>query len=211
MKVLVACEYSGRVREAFRRLGHDAWSYDLLPADDNSPYHVQGDVLNNLNDGWDIIIAHPPCTDLSSAGASRWPQKQLDGRQKKGVEFVLKIANADCPKIVIENPVGFLSTAWRKPDQIINPFQFGEAERKRTCLWIKGLPLLVPTDIVEVKPAGFVVRKSGAKIGKYYYYYYHQGKNAHERSKTFQGIAAAMGAQWGAAPPNTQDQGEKEA
>lgn len=186
-----------RSPEAFRKLGHDAWSCDILPADDNSPYHIQGDVFPLLDNQWEMIIAHPPCTDLSSAGSSQWLKKQADGRQQEAIDFVLAIANAKCPRIAIENPVGILSTIWRKPDQIIEPFHFGEAERKRTCLWLKGLPLLTPTDIVEVKPSGYAIRKSGPKAGKKYYYYYHQSKNAHERSRTFQGIANAMAAQWG--------------
>jgi site-specific DNA-cytosine methylase len=200
MKVLVACEYSGRVRDAFIRQGHEAVSCDILPTDSPGP-HYQGDVKDILHEGWDMIIAHPPCTHLSAAGAAYWKQKQEDGRQQQAIDFVLMIAKTDCPKIAIENPTGILSKAWRKPDQIINPFQFGEPERKRTCLWLKGLPLLVPTEVVPAEPQGSIIRKTGSKAGKKYNYYFHQSKSAHERSKTFQGIADAMAGQWG----NLQD------
>ncbi len=198
MKILVACEFSGRVREAFRKLGHDAWSCDLLPSDDNSPYHIQGDVLERLNEGWDMMIAHPPCTYLSNAGLHYITGDSGRGiKVAEAVHFFLQLYNAKVPLIAVENPVGYMSTHFRKPDQIVQPFWFGEAERKATCLWLKGLPKLVPTDMVGIKPKGTVTRKTGPKAGKKYNYYFHNGKNAHERSRTFQSIANAMAEQWG--------------
>ena len=148
LKILVACEVSGKVRETFRKKGHDAWSCDIMLSDDNSEYHIQDDVLNRLN-GWDIIIAFPPCTHLAVSGARWFEEKRKDGRQQKAIDFFMRIANADCPKIVIENPIGIMSEVWRKPDQIIQPWQFGHGETKATCLWLKGLPKLRPTNIVD--------------------------------------------------------------
>lgn len=167
MRVLVACESSGTVREAFRKLGHDAWSCDLLPADDASPFHVVGDaryVISNMiaNDGqdmvpinqaeWDLVIAHPPCTHLASAGAKHFAAKRLDGRQQQGVDLFMSIVDA-CEKYAkawaIENPIGIMSKAYRKPDQIIQPYWFGDEARKSTCLWLHNLPKLTPTNMVS--------------------------------------------------------------
>lgn len=154
MKVLVACEFSGVVRRAFRARGHDAWSCDLLPAEDASEYHIQGDVLEVLGDGWDMMIAHPPCTYLCSSGL-HW-NKRTPGRDEKTHEAMLFVfnllgvgfVNHDIPRIALENPVGRIGTAYRKPDQIIQPWQFGHDASKATCLWLSGLPKLVPTSHV---------------------------------------------------------------
>lgn len=147
MRILVACEYSGKVREAFRKLGHDAWSCDLLPADDNSPYHYQCDVLTLMDKGWDMMVAHPPCTHLAVSGA-RWFKDKRE-EQAEALEFVRKLLNAPIPKIALENPVSVISSKIRKPDQIIQPWQFGHGETKATCLWLKNLPKLEPTEIVD--------------------------------------------------------------
>ena len=138
MKVLVACEYSGIVREAFAKRGHDAWSCDLLPTDQPSDKHIQGDVLEVINQGWDLIIAHPPCTLLSLSVAKYWAEKRADGRQQAAIKFVEDIWDADCPRICIENPVGALTNHSKlgRASQYINPFEFGHAEQKRTGLWL---------------------------------------------------------------------------
>ena len=153
MKVLVACEYSGVVREAFAKRGHDAWSCDLLPTDQPSDKHIQGDVLEVINDGWDLIIAHPPCTHLSLSGAKYWAEKRADGRQQAAIKFVEDIWDADCPRICIENPVGALTKHSKlgKATQYIQPYEFGHAEQKRTGLWLKGLPKLKGTKFIDVK------------------------------------------------------------
>ena len=190
MKVLVACEYSGKVREAFRKLGHDAWSCDLLPADDNSPYHIQDDVLKHL-DGWDMIIAHPPCTHLAVSGARHFAAKIADGRQQEGIDFFMAMVNAPCERIMVENPISIMSTKYRKPDQIIQPWQFGHGETKATCLWLKNLPPLVPTNIVEGREQN-IWRKKGVPKGMPVWKW---------RSQTYQGIANAMAEQWGGGKP----------
>ena len=188
MKILVACEYSGRVREAFRKLGYDAWSCDLLPSDDNSPYHIQGDVLELLDKGWDMMIAHPPCTHLAVSGARWFKDKQQE--QVEALEFVRTLLNAPIPKIALENPVSIISTKIRKPNQIIQPWQFGHGETKATCLWLKNLPELQPTNIVEGREQN-IWRKKGVPKGMPLWKW---------RSLTFQGIANAMAEQWGKAP-----------
>lgn len=182
MRVLVACEYSGRVREAFRKLGHDAWSCDLLASDDNSPYHIQGDVLDILNDGWDMMIAHPPCTHLAVSGARWFKDKQTE--QAEALEFVQKLLDAPIPKIALENPISIISSRIRKPNQIIQPWQFGHGETKATCLWLKNLPELQPTDIVSGRENKVWCMPPSAERWKL-------------RSITFQGIADAMANQWG--------------
>ena len=207
MKVLVACEYSGTVRDAFIRRGHDAISCDLLPTDKNGP-HYQGDVMNVINDGFDLMIAHPPCTYLTVT-ANKWLKDQptrksgaLVGQARRearqeAINFFLLLANCDIPKIAIENPVGCMSSVWRKPDQIIQPMEFGHKEPKKTCLWLKGLPLLRPTHF-GVEPE-YTVTKSGRNIATWYYFADNtKGSNRSKlRSKTFQGIADAMADQWG--------------
>lgn len=200
MKVLVACEYSGRVRDAFAAKGHDAWSCDILPTE--SPgQHIQGDIMEHLNEGWDLMVAHPPCTYLSNAGAGWFNEEKYGDKarerkrlRQEAFEFVMKLAEAPIDKIAIENPVGWLNSHWRKPDQIINPFQFGDPHKKRTCLWLKNLPLLEETNVVEPLIMGYY--KSGPKKGKKMFFT-DSIRNPHVRSLTFQGIADAMADQWG--------------
>ena len=195
-RVLVACEFSGRVRDAFAAQGWDAWSCDLLPTEQPGQ-HYQCDVREVLNEGWDLMISHPPCTYLCCAGL-HYSKKDASRMQKtlEALDFVKYLLDCDISHIAVENPIGYISTAYRKPDQIVNPFQFWEAERKATCLWLKGLPPLIPQTNLEVKPRGSIVRKTGANVGKVYNYYWRQGKTAHERSRTFRGIARAMAEQW---------------
>lgn len=183
MRVLVACEYSGRVRDAFIRQGHEALSCDLLPTDVEGP-HYQGDVFDILNDGWDLMIAHPPCTDLAVSGARHFAAKIADGRQQAALDFVQRLLDAPIPKIALENPISVISSKIRKPDQIIQPWMFGHGETKATCLWLKNLPLLVPTDIVEGREARVHRMPPSPDRWK-------------ERSRTLEGIAAAMAEQWG--------------
>jgi hypothetical protein len=181
MRVLIACEFSGIVRDAFRRLGHDAWSCDLLPTEREGP-HIQGDALEILDDGWNLMIAHPPCTYLAVSGA-RW-FKYRRFKQAGASKFFMDLATASIPHIAIENPVSIMSTVWRKPDQYIQPWQFGHPETKKTCLWLKNLPLLEPTDIVEGRE-GRVWREPPSPD---------RWKN---RSRFYTGIADAMAEQWG--------------
>ena len=192
MKVLVACEYSGIVREAFALKGHDAWSCDLLPTDQPSDKHIQGDVLEIINNDWNLIIAHPPCTHLSVSGAARWAEKVADGRQQAAIKFVEDIWNANCPFIAIENPVGALSSRSKlgKASQYIQPYEFGHAEQKKTGLWLKGLPKLIPTDVIDVSNLPDNQRQR--------LHYLPPSKDRWKiRSTTFQGIADAMADQWG--------------
>lgn len=150
MKVLIACEESQAVTKEFRKLGHEAYSCDVLPCSGGYPeWHLQHDVIELLEQNWDMIIAFPPCTDLAVSGARHFERKIADGSQQKSIEFFMKIANATCERIAIENPIGIMSKIWRKPDQIIQPWQFGDKAQKSTCLWLKGLPKLVPTNIVD--------------------------------------------------------------
>lgn len=182
MRVLVACEFSGVVRESFRAKGHDAWSCDLLPSDDDSPYHHQGTVLTILENDWDLMIAHPPCTHLASSGA-RW-FKDKANEQLWGIAFFMAMVKARIDKIAVENPIGIMSSTYRKPDQIIQPWQFGHGETKATCLWLKNLPKLQPTNIVEGREARIHKMPPSKDRGKL-------------RSITYQGIAKAMADQWG--------------
>lgn len=188
MNVLVACEFSGVVRRAFRDLGHDAWSCDLLPSDDDSEFHIISDVFNCFNPldarhaNWDLIIAHPPCTHLAVSGA-RWFKSKLE-EQKEAIEFFIRFTKLNFTKIAIENPIGIMSTLYRKPDQIIQPWHFGHGETKATCLWLKGLPKLSPTHIVSGREARIHKMPPSADRGKL-------------RSITYQGIADAMAYQWG--------------
>lgn len=181
MRVLVACEFSGVVREAFRALGHDAWSCDLLPTEAPGP-HIQGDVLAVLQDGWDLMVAHPPCTHLAVSGA-RWFKDKLP-EQAAALDFVRALLSAPIPRVALENPVSIISSRIRKPDQIIQPWQFGHGETKATCLWLKGLPLLEPTHIVSGREARVHKMAPGPDRWR-------------ERSRTFTGIAGAMAGQWG--------------
>ena len=195
MRVLIACEYSGAVRDAFIKMGHDAVSCDLLPTDVPGPHH-HGSVLDILNDGWDMMIAFPPCTHLAVSGARWFAAKRADGRQQQGIDFFMELANANIPKIAIENPVGIMSTQWRKPDQIVQPWQYGHEATKTTCLWLKGLPELTPTNVVG-KGARHVT-KSGRSLPEWYNLPPSEDRWK-IRSKTFQGIADAMAQQWGGA------------
>jgi hypothetical protein len=185
MKVLVACEYSGRVRDAFLAKGHEAMSCDLLPTDVPGPHH-QGNVLDVINDGWDLMIAHPPCTHLAVSGARHFAAKQASGVQQEALEFVKRLLDAPIAKIALENPISIISSRIRKPDQIIQPWQFGHGETKATCLWLKGLPLLAPTKIVEGRADRIHKMPPSPNRWKL-------------RSTTYQGIANAMAEQWGVA------------
>lgn len=197
MRCLIACEYSGRVRQAFRDLGHDAWSCDLLESEDGSPYHIQGDVMTVIGHGWDLMIGHPPCTHLSVSGARHFAAKRADGRQQEAIDFFLALARAPIPRIAIENPVCIMSSVWRKPDQVIQPHWFGHPEFKATCLWLKGLPPLVPTNRLEVPAKDSDEWKAWNRVHRM-----PPGVDRwKERSRTYQGIANQMAAQWGALLP----------
>lgn len=184
MKVLVACEFSGIVRDAFRRRGHDAWSCDLLDCEASEEFHIKGDVLSIVRDGWDIMIAHPPCTDLAVSGARYFAAKIADGRQQRALDFVRALMEAPINQIAVENPISIISTKIRKPDQIIQPWQFGHGETKKTCLWLKNLPKLTPTNIVNGREPRIHHMAPGPNRWR-------------ERSRTFHGIADAMADQWG--------------
>lgn len=181
MKVLIACEYSGIVRDAFIERGYDAMSCDLLPTERPGP-HYQGDVFDIIGDGWDLMIAHPPCTDLAVSGA-RWFHLKTE-KQAEALEFVRKLLHAPIPHIALENPVSIISSRIRKPNQIIQPWQFGHGEMKTTCLWLKWLPKLMATNIVSGREQR--IWKMSQSAGRW-----------KERSRTFPGIAAAMADQWG--------------
>ena len=196
-KVLAACEESQAVTIEMRKLGIEAYSCDLEPCSGGHPeWHIQGDVISLLNHEWDMIIAFPPCTHLAVSGARWFKEKRKDGRQQKGIDFFMQFANAKCKRIAIENSVGIMSTIWRKPDVIIQPYEFGDSCSKRTCLWLKGLPLLIPTDIVNKGEQ--IKYKSGRSMPKWYADAFRlpPKERAKIRSKTFQGIAKAMAAQW---------------
>lgn len=192
MRVLVACEYSGVVRDAFIRAGHDAMSCDLLPTDAPGP-HYQGSVFDVIDGCWDLMIAHPPCTDLAVSGAAWFKDKKMDGRQAASISFFMKLIKADIPMIAVENPVCIMSSLYRKPDQIIQPYMFGHLETKATCLWLKGLPTLTPTNNVKEQTMA-LPEKERMRL----HYLPPSEDRWKERSKTFQGIADAMAEQWGA-------------
>lgn len=191
MKVLVACEYSGRVRDAFIERGHDAWSCDLLPSESDKGPHYRGDIRDMLGAGWDLMVAHPPCTHLAVSGARWFKDKQEE--QAEALAFVKLLLDADIPRIALENPVSIISSRIRKPDQIIQPWFFGHNESKKTCLWLKGLPKLEPTDMLpgdhrtirdNQTPSG--QNKLGPSPDRWKI-----------RSATYPGIAKAMAEQWG--------------
>lgn len=195
MRVLVACEYSGRVREAFRSRGHDAWSCDLLESEDESPYHLVGDALDHIHGQYDLLICHPPCTDLAVSGARHFPAKIADGRQQRAIDFVQALMDAPCERIAIENPISVISSKIRKPDQIIQPWMFGHPETKSTCLWLKGLPKLVPNDDAEHVRAHMMTLPVSERNRVH-----HMPPGPErwkERSRTYLGIAEAMAEQWG--------------
>lgn len=180
MRVLVACEFSGRVRDAFIKRGHDAVSCDLLDTEIDGP-HYKGDVFDIINTGWDLMIAHPPCTHLAVSGAKHFKSKQKE--QEEAVEFVKRLLSADIDKIALENPISVLSTKIRKPDQIVQPWMFGHGETKATCLWLKNLPKLTPTNIVEGREQKVFKMAPSKDRWK-------------DRSRTYLGIADAMAEQW---------------
>lgn len=184
VNVLIACEESGTVRDEFARMGHNAWSCDILPS--RTPgNHYQCDVFSGpLEQDWDLVIAFPPCTDLCVSGARWFKKKRESGEQQRSIDFFMRFTKLAAPMVAIENPVGIMSSLYQKPDQIIQPWQFGHGETKATCLWLKGLPKLIPTNIVEGREQR--VWKMGPSP-----------ERARERSKTFVGIAKAMAEQWG--------------
>lgn len=182
MRVLVACEYSGRVRDAFIARGHDAMSCDLLPTEQPGP-HYHGDVFDVIGDGWDLMIAHPPCTHLAVSGARHFARKIASGEQQAALYFVQMLLDAPVKKIALENPISIISSKIRKPDQIIQPWQFGHGETKATCLWLKGLPKLTPTNIVDGRSDRIHKMPPGPNRWK-------------ERSRTYQGIAEAIADQY---------------
>lgn len=192
MKVLVACEFSGVVRDAFTARGHDAVSCDLLPSEAPGP-HIVGDVLEVLADGWDLMVAHPPCTHLAVSGARYFAAKRADGRQQAALAFVQALLDAPIPRIALENPVSIISSQIRKPDQIVQPYHFGHPESKTTCLWLKGLPQLRHTNVLPKPPGGRWSNQTPS------------GQNRlspsptrwADRSRTYTGLAAAMADQWG--------------
>ena len=195
MKVLVACEYSGRVRDAFTARGHEAVSCDLLPSDAPGGEHYQGDVRDILGLGWDLLVAFPPCTYLCSSGL-HWNTRRPERAQQteEALAFVRLLLDAPVPRVALENPVGCISTRIRKPDQVIQPWQFGDPESKTTCLWLKGLPLLRPTNVLPLPPGGRWANQTASGQNKL-------GPSADRwklRSATYPGIAAAMADQWGA-------------
>ncbi len=192
MKILIACEESQVVTIEFRKLGYHAFSCDIKPCSGNHPeWHIQTDVLNIIDLGWDLVIAFPPCTHISASGARHFKDKKEDGRQQEAIDFFMAISNSPCEYIAIENPVGIMSTVWRKPDQIIQPWQFGDSFQKKTCLWLKNLPLLEPTKIVD--KGEFVITNFGKRFPKWYA----RHRDSTVRSRTFPGIAKAMANQWG--------------
>jgi site-specific DNA-cytosine methylase len=188
VRVLVACEYSGRVRDAFIARGHDAVSCDLLPTESPGP-HLQGDVRDALGDGWDLMIAHPPCTHLAVSGARWFPGKRHE--QEQSLDFVRLLLAAPIDRIALENPVSIISSHIRRPDQVIQPWQFGHGETKATCLWLKNLPPLAPTRVVAGREPRVHMMPPGPDRWR-------------DRSRTYEGVAAAMAEQWGADLPAVQ-------
>jgi site-specific DNA-cytosine methylase len=185
MKCLIACEESQEVTKAFRALGHEAWSCDLQDCSGGHPeWHIKDDVLKVLSHGWDMMIAFPPCTDLAVSGARWFKEKRETGEQQRSINFFLQLALCGIERVAIENPIGIMSTHFRKPDQIIQPWQFGHGETKATCLWLRNLPLLEPTEVVEGREQRIWKMPPGKDRAK-------------NRSKTFPGIAKAMAEQWG--------------
>lgn len=192
MKVLVACEYSGVVRDAFINAGHDAMSCDLLDTESTIGPHYVGPVEDVLDRGWDLMIAHPPCTDLAVSGARHFAAKRADGRQQAALDFVRLLLEAPIERIALENPVSIISSQIRRPDQIVQPWMFGHPETKATCLWLKNLPKLTPTNDVKDEMEAL------PKAQRNRVHYMSPGPDRwKERSRTFAGLAAAMASQWG--------------
>jgi site-specific DNA-cytosine methylase len=184
LKVLVACEESQAVCKEFRALGHDAFSCDIQDCSGGHPeWHIKGDVLKVINEGWDMMIAFPPCTHMAVSGAKHFSEKRKDGRQQEGIDFFMEFTKTNIPRVAIENPIGIMSTIYRKPTQIIQPWMFGHGETKATCLWLKGLPKLNATDVVSGREQRIWKMAPGVNRAK-------------ERSKTYSGIAKAMATQW---------------
>ena len=194
MRVLIACEESQAVTIEFRKLGIEAFSCDVVPCSGGHPeWHIQDDVLKHLNEDWSLLIGHPPCTHLAVSGARYFAEKRKDGRQQEAIDFFMALANAPIPKIAIENPICIMSSIWSKPDQIIQPWQFGHPESKSTCLWLKNLPKLIPTNIIEKPGCGYWENQTPSgqnKLGP-------SPERAKNRAKTYRGIAEAIAAQWG--------------
>lgn len=197
MKVLVGCEESGMIRDVFIGLGHEAMSCDLMPSRRLGP-HYQGDIFDVIDYPWDLAIFHPPCTHTSVSGAKHFVDKRMDGRQQAAVSFLLALVRRSehIPKVAIEQPVSIVSSLYRKPDQIIQPWMFGHPETKATCLWLKGLPKLIPTMVVEGREARIHKMAPGPN-------------RARDRSATYEGIAAAIGGQWGGVNAISDSQGLK--
>jgi hypothetical protein len=188
MRVLVACEFSGIVRDAFRARGHEAYSCDLLPTEGDPAFHYQEDVMNVIHNSWDLMIAHPPCTHLAVSGA-RYFKNKLP-QQKEALDFVQWLLEVPIPRIALENPVSIISTRIRKPDQIIQPWMFGEDASKTTCLWLKGLPKLQPTNVIKKTRYANQTPSGQNRLGP-------SPTRAADRSRTYRGIAEAMAEQWG--------------
>lgn len=203
MRVLVACEFSQIVTRAFRERGHEAFSCDILPTEGNPEWHIQDDVLKHLDDGWDLMIAHPPCTHLAVSGAAWFKEKQANGLQKDGIDLFMKFVTTEIPRWAVENPVGIMSSIYRKPDQIIQPYRFGDPFQKTTCLWLHNLPKLqsthhdAPLFGERIDKGEFIEFASGKRMAKWYALLRRDGERAKVRSKTFPGIAKAMAEQWG--------------
>lgn len=202
MKILIACEFSQIVTKAFRNKGHEAFSCDIIPTEGNPDWHIQGDVLDILDDGWDMMIAHPPCTHLACSGAAWFEKKQV--QQRQAIYFFMVLADSNIPKICIENPVCIMSTLWRPPDQIIQPYYFGDPYQKTTCLWLKNLPCLAHWEEdnlffqkTHTNKGEFVIYPSGRKMPKWYAELRSHKNRAKERSRFWPGIANAMVEQWG--------------
>ena len=192
MRILVACEESQEVTRRLRDRGHEAYSCDIIECSGGHPeWHLQQDVTPLLQQNWDMIIAFPPCTDICVSGAKHFVAKRADGRQQRAIDFFMMFANNSCPRIAIENPVGIMSSFWRKPDQIINPYQFGHPETKKTCLWLKGLPLLIETNNVK-EVMDLLPINQRARI----HHLPPSADRARIRSRTYSGIADAMATQW---------------
>tara|TARA_R100001530_G_scaffold36387_1_gene28297 strand:+ start:487 stop:1140 length:654 start_codon:yes stop_codon:yes gene_type:complete len=203
MRILVGCEESQAVTKELRKLGHEAFSCDILPCSGGYPeWHIKENIIPILKENWDMLIAFPPCTHLATSGARHFAQKIKDGRQQQGIDFFMEMINAPIERIAVENPIGIMSSKFRKPDQIIQPWQFGDKAQKSTCLWLKNLPKLKPTNIVEKGEFFEFTSKKGEKkrMPLWYYEALQKAKTPEERStlrsKTFLGIAKAMAEQW---------------
>jgi len=206
MRVLIGCEYSGVTRRAFAARGHDVMSCDLLESEDNSPYHYTGDIRDMLAQPWDLMIAHPPCTDIAVSGAAWFKEKIADGRQERALDFVRFLMTQDIPRIAIENPVSVISSKIRKPDQIVQPWMFGHKEQKATCLWLKGLPKLKATNDVKAEMM-LLPKRERARL----HYLPPSPTRWKERSRTFIGIAEAFAEQWSNVSANAEMRDRPEA